>query len=105
MKQANTKIGLALPGVGDLTFRQMEIMAMGRPCMITKPTTIPVADCHDCWIEIKPDMSDFVYKVAYYLENDEEREKIGRKGQAFWEQYYSPRGQAEYILKIVEKNS
>lgn len=104
MKQAHTKIGLALPGVGDLTFRQMEIMAMGRPCMITKPTTIPVADGQGCWIEIKTDMSDFVYKVAYYLEHEEEREDIGRKGQTFWERYYSPKGQAKYILSIVEKN-
>lgn len=104
MKQAHTKIGLALPGVGDLTFRQMEIMAMGRPCMITEPTTTPMADGHDCWIEVKPDMSDFVYKVAYYLEHEEEREEIGRKGQAFWEQYYSPKGQAEHVLRIVEEN-
>lgn len=104
MKQAHTKIGLALPGVGDLTFRQMEIMAMGRPCMITKPTTIPMADGQCCWIELKPDMSDFVYKVTYYLEHEEEREEIGRKGQAFWEQYYSPLGQAKYVLRIAEEN-
>lgn len=104
MKQAHTKIGLALPGIGDLTFRQMEIMAMGRPCMITKSSIIAVADGYGCWIEIKCDMSDFVYKVVYYLEHEEEREEIGRKGQAFWERYYSPKGQAEYILKIAEEN-
>jgi len=104
MKQAHTKIGLALPGIGDMTFRQMEIMAMGRPCLITTPTTITIAEGKDCWIECKRDMSDFVEIVTYYLEHEEEREVIGRNGQAYWEKYYSPKGQAEYVLKIAEEN-
>jgi len=104
MMQAQTKIGLALPGIGDLTFRQMEIMAIGRPCLITIPTTIPVKETQNCWIEVKQDLSDFVYKVAYYLEHDDERELIGRRGKEYFDQYYSPLGQAKYILKIAEEN-
>jgi len=103
--QAKTKIGLAPPGVGDFTFRQIEFMAMGTPCLITKPTLVPIADGRGCWIEVEQDLSDFVDKVNYYLEHNEEREKIARKGQAFYEKYYSPRGQALHILNIVEAYS
>lgn len=99
--QAKTKIGFAPPGVGDFTFRQIEFMAMGRPCLITKPNLVPVANGKGCWIEIEQDLMDFVDKVNYYLEHDEEREKIALKGQAFYEKHYSPRGQARYILEIV----
>lgn len=102
--QAHTKIGLALPGVGDLTFRQMELMAMGRPCLISEPSLTPVAPADGAWIEVKPDMSDFVEKVNYYLEHDVERETIGVRGQIFWENHYSPKGQARYILKTAEEN-
>lgn len=103
--QAKTKIGLAPPGVGEFTFRQIEFMAMGRPCLITKPSLVPMADGRGCWIEVEQDLSDFVDKVNYYLEHNEEREKIARKGQAFYEKYYSPRGQALHILNIVETYS
>jgi len=103
--QAKTKIGLAPPGIGEFTFRQIELMAMGRPCLITKPNLVPMADGRGCWIEIEQDLSDFVDKVNYYLEHDEEREKIALKGQKFYEKYYSPRGQALHILEIVEANS
>lgn len=102
--QAHTKIGLALPGVGDLTFRQIELMAMGRPCLISEPSLTPVAPADRAWIEVKPDMSNFVETVNYYLENDVEREAIGVRGQIFYERYFSPLGQAKYILKIAEKH-
>ena len=104
LMQAHTKIGLALPGVGDLTFRQMELMAMGRPCLISEPSLAPVAPADGAWIEVKPDLSDFIETVNYYLEHDIEREAIGVRGRIFWENYYSPQGQAKYILKIAEEN-
>lgn len=105
LMQARTKLGLALPGVGDLTFRQIELMAMGRPCVITIPQLTPVAQGNNCWIEIREDLSDFVEKIEYYLRHDEEREEIGRAGQDFYEKYYSPHGQAIYVLNIVEAHA
>lgn len=103
--QAQTKLGFALPGVGDLTFRQMELMAMGRPCIITEPSLQPVAKSNDSYITIKNDLSDFIDKVNYYLIHEEEREEIGRKGMKFYNRYYSPEGQARYVLKTIEENS
>jgi len=108
--QRKSKLCLALPGgmrKSYLTFRHVEIWGMGRCCLTINPTNrVILGDPKDCWIEFKDDLSDFVEVVNYYLEHEEERERIAKNGKAYYNKYLTPKAHAQYILNTImeEKN-
>jgi len=103
--QWKSKICLALPGgmrKSYLTFRHVEIWGMGRCCLTINPTNrIILGDPKDCWIGFKDDLSDFVEIVNYYLEHDDERERIAKNGKAYYAKYLTPKAHAQYILNTI----
>jgi len=102
-KQASSKVCLALPGVGgDWTWRHTEIMGIGAFLLTIKPDFILPGNPVDCWGECERDLSDFEEKVDYWLNNDRERLRRAKGGQAYYDRYLSPPAQAKYVIRIIK---
>lgn len=102
--QAKTKLSLALPGGRALpycSFRHIELWGMGAAMLTVRPDAVLPGDPQGCWVEFKRDMSDFVKVVNFYLIHDEQRERIAEKGRRYFDQYLTPRANAEYICKTL----
>jgi len=106
--QSKSKLCLALPGgmrKSYMTFRHVEIWAMGRCCLTINPTNrVILGDPKDCWVEFKDDLSDFVDVVNYYLEHEEERKRIAENGRAYYDKHLTPKAHAKYILDTITRD-
>ncbi|MEK0338053.1 MAG: glycosyltransferase, partial [Nitrosopumilus sp.] len=74
--QVHSKICLSIADKACRCFRDTEVLGFGG-CLLVFGLSDDYPDfLHDksCWISIKKDFSDFVEKVNYYLQHDEERE-------------------------------
>jgi len=101
---AQTKIVVALPGVGgDWTWRHMECLAMGIPCLtIESPFAMPGNGLDfPIFITVKRDLSNMLEVIDYYLTHSEEREIIGAAGKEYYDKYCAPIAQADYIIRTV----
>ena len=98
-----SKINLLLPGIGELTWRISETLGIGACGLMPKLSSILPGNPKNCWIEVERDYSDLVSKIDYYLKHDEEREIIAKNGLNYFEKWLSPKAQASYILRILEK--
>lgn len=104
--QAKTKLNLALPGGRALpycSFRHVELWGMGAAVLTIKPDAVLPGDPQGCWVEFKRDLSDFVKVVNFYLDHDEQRERIAKKGRLYFDKYLTPKANAEYICKILHE--
>lgn len=101
--QSHTKLCLALPGIGDWTFRHVEVMGMGNCLVSPKPQVLLPGNPENCWIQISRDFSDFVEIVDYYLKHEDERECIAHNGAIYYENYLSPTAQAKYMLSVISE--
>ena len=102
--QAKTKLNLALPGGRALpycSFRHVELWGIGAAVLTIKPDAVLPGNPQGCWIEFKRDLSDFVKVVNFYLEHDDQRERIADKGRRYFDKYLTPKANAEYICKIL----
>ncbi|RLG15790.1 hypothetical protein DRN69_02455 [Candidatus Pacearchaeota archaeon] len=100
---AHSKINLLLPGVGEFTWRISETLGIGACGLMPKLSSILPGNPKNCWIEVERDYSDLVSKIDYYLKHDEEREIIAKNGLKYFEEWLSPKAQASYILRVLEK--
>ncbi len=102
---AKSKIAIAVRGWGRDTVRRWEIPAhntMMLECDCGILTPYPFVDKVTC-VRFKEDLSDLIDKIVYYLEHDDEREAIAKRGHEHLLKYHTNEKRAEYFLDIVEK--
>jgi len=101
------KIILNHPIKNDLNFRVFEAMASGS-LLITPNNTKSLKELfqnNNQIITFDPtDLLSGVNKIKYYLENEEEREKIARNGYAEVIQKHTRLSRAKKIVDFIEKN-
>jgi glycosyltransferase involved in cell wall biosynthesis len=104
--QCRSKLCLVFSGVGNkcaFSWRLTEALAMG--CAIVTHKHISRLPAHEkfeknCIITVEPDLSDLEEKINYYLKNEEEREKIAKAGQDYYERYLRPESMATRIIEL-----
>jgi hypothetical protein len=88
----NSKISLALDGLGEFTFRHLELWYMGA-FMICSPNIkeqeLPLPAQEGKHYVAYNDVHDLVEKVRYYSAHDEERLKIARSGRKMFKEFYN----------------
>lgn len=102
--QAHSKICLSIADKACRCYRDTEVLGFGG-CLLVFESGEYQDFPHDkpCWISIKKDWSDFVEKVNYYLEHDEEREQIAQNGLEYYEKYLSPVAAAKMVIDQCER--
>jgi hypothetical protein len=85
------KINLALPGIGEYTFRHQELLYLGK--FMLSHNSIDELELPMPLTEGKhyvsfSDVDDMVEKIRYYLAHEDERLKIAAAGKALFDEYY-----------------
>ena len=106
--QSKSLLCVALPGArinqgASCSFRHVEIWAMGGCVLTIEPGTVQVGNPKDCWIEFKPDLSDFVEVVEDCIENPDKCEKVAANGLRYFGKHLTPEAHAMHIIKGVQK--
>lgn len=101
-----SKIVLALDGIGQFTFRHLEAWYFG--CfMISSPSIrdlkLPLPAEEGKHYIAYDDTDDLKKKVKYYAKNEQEREQIAEVGRKMFMQEYDPRKHGEYIQSQIKK--
>ena len=102
----NAKINLALDGIGQFTFRHLEIWYLGE-FMMSSPSIKEVSlflpakeNIHYVSYNSLNDLSE---KINFYLKNDSACEKIAKNGKEMFDKYYDPQKHGLEIKRAVEK--
>jgi len=100
----SSKICLATEGIGEFTFRHLELWCLG--AFVLSNNSINKLD-----LPIKPidgvhyvsfdNIDDMIEKIKYYLKHDEEREKIAQAGRKMFEEQYDVVKHGIYIKNNV----
>lgn len=102
----NTRVNLALDGIGEFTFRHMEIWHFGGFLMSgpsIRGIEIPLPAKEQVHYVSFDNQDDLKEKAKYYIEHDTEREKIARAGKEMFDRYYDPAVHGQDILRSVKK--
>ncbi len=101
-----TKINLALRGIGQFTHRHLELWYLGAFMLsdpsireIQLPHGNPSENIHYTVFENEKDLAE---KIHYYLHNENERIKIAAAGQEFFKQIYDFKKHGRYIRECIE---
>jgi hypothetical protein len=96
----NSKIALALDGLGQLTFRHLEAWNFGS-FLLSSPSiqdiTMPLSAKKDEHYAVFDGIGNLVDTVKYYLQNDSERHYIAEAGKEMFAGQYDPKKHADYI--------
>ena len=104
----NSSINLALEGIGEFTFRHLEILANCSFMVCEKSINqlelpIPLKDGkHFVTFDSKEDLLE---KIKFYLKNERSRLDIALNGRRILEEYYSPKKHGNIILKKIFTNA
>lgn len=103
---ARSKINITARGHGYETVRRFEVASFTG---FQLGDYIPILTPNDFTdgvnkVFFKNDLSDLVEKIIYYLEHNEERERIGKAGYEHCMQYHTSMKRAEYVLRILKEN-
>ena len=107
----SSKICLAIDGVGNFTYRHLELFYSGAFVLSTDSIdklNLPIKIQNGVDYVSFSSVDDMVEKIKYYIEHEEEREKIAKKGREKFEKYYNIKRHGEYIetcIKISLENS
>ncbi len=100
----NSSINLALEGVGEFTYRHLEILA-SCSFMICESSIneldlpLPLIDGkHFVTFDNK---NDLVNKINFYLKNDKLRHEIAINGRKILEEHYSPKQHGEFLISKI----
>lgn len=98
-----TKISIDLPSNSRVTFRSSESIAMGSLLVGPPICNIYPKDfkLHEYMVICKPDLSDFISKIEFYLSNDEKRIKLAEYAKNMWDEVMSPEILSEYWVKTA----
>ncbi|MCA9361424.1 glycosyltransferase family 1 protein [Candidatus Kaiserbacteria bacterium] len=102
----NTKINLAIDGIGQYTFRHQELFYLGAFVLSTdtinsQELIIPVVDgVHYVSYKNTEDMLD---KIRYYIEHEDERVKIAKEGKKIFDEFYDPIKHGQTLLARLKK--
>lgn len=104
--QAVSRLCLALPGArknkgASISFRHIEIWALGGVVLTIPPGTVQVGAPEGCTVEFKEDLSDFEDVVNAALEDPERMAKIGAKGAKQFDTYHTPQAHAKHIIRSI----
>ncbi len=102
---ARSKINISARGHGYETVRRWE---MGAFTGLQMSDHLPIITPHPFSdginkIYYQNNLSNIIDLIVYYLENDEERKKIGQAGYEHCSKYHTSIKRAEYVLEIVQK--
>jgi len=103
-KQCHSRICLAVRGIGEKTWRHMEILGMGCCLLMHETTCAWPANLSGCAIVVKRDFSDMVERIEYYLSHGKEREEIAKAGADYYDKWLSPKAQAKYMIQRMRKH-
>lgn len=103
---AMSKLNLALPGGRSLpfvSFRHVELMGIGCAVITRSPTSVPFrkGEFDNCVIYYN--QKNFVDVMNYYLQNEEEREKIAMNARQYYDEYLTPKAHAIYLISTILK--
>lgn len=107
--QAKSKLVLVLPGMydeGGFSWRLTEALGMG--CAVIAPKHEAAYPAHrvfekECIITIKPDLSDLVDKINFYLTHSTERERIAENGRRYFDAYLTPEAMAKRLVSVLRR--
>lgn len=101
-----SKVNLAMDGIGQFTFRHLEIWALGG-FMLAGPalqeTWLPISAQEGVHYASFSNPDDAIKKIKYYLENEEEREKIAKAGKEMFEREYDVKKHGRYIGRCLSE--
>lgn len=105
---ARAKIAVSVRGFGRDTIRFTEIPSYNTLLLsddLTKYGLIyPEPFIHEeTAVFFNPDCSDLEELLVYYLEDDQEREKVARRGHEHLKRWHTNRRRAEFFLQKVEE--
>jgi len=101
-----SKINLALSGIGPFTFRHLEIWDLG--CFMLcdnhiKNMQLPFNAIENIHYVSFNNFDDMINKIKYYLSHNKEREKIAKAGKRLLDEEYRTEKHGEYIKNIIAK--
>lgn len=101
----NAKINLALDGIGEFTFRHLEIWYFGE-FMISTPSirelALPLPAKEDVHYVSYNSLDELVEKTKFYLKNDSTREKIAKNGKEMFDKYYNSQKHSQEIMNAIK---
>ena len=102
----DSSINLALEGIGEFTFRHLEILASCSFMLSEKSINelelpIPLVDGKH-FVSFK-DKEELIEKIDYYLKNKNQRDEIALNGRKVLEDYYSPKRHGEFLMSKIFK--
>ena len=101
------KIALAIGGHGPFTFRHLEILAAGSFLICSKKLeeiALPIELVDGQHYVSYSDKNDLLKKIAYYLKNDEEREKIANQGRDYFKESYNPNKHGQFLENQIKRH-
>lgn len=99
---ARSKIGISVRGFGRDTLRRWEIPTWNTLHICDKLDIIIPDDFTDNENIVYFNTDNFEEKVIYYLENDDEREKIAKKGREHLMNFHTTAARAKYFLSVIQ---
>lgn len=100
-----TKINLALDGIGEFTFRHLELLHLGA-FMISSPSirnvNLPINIKEGVHYICYENQKDLINKIKFYLKNDKERNLIAKQGHNFFVNNYSTDEHSNYISNNID---
>lgn len=103
-----TKINLALDGIGEYTFRHQELFFLGKFVLSSatiRESELPLPLEDGKHYVAFTDTTDMLEKIRYYLQHEEERQRIAKAGQELFAQYYDPVAHGQVIVEAIENAS
>lgn len=102
----SSKINLALDGIGEFTFRHLELLHLGA-FMISSPSVreveLPMGMIEDIHYVTYNSLDELEEKIRFYLANPLEREKIARAGHELYRKEYDPVKHGLFLTDALKK--
>lgn len=102
------KINLALDGIGEFTFRHLEVWCLGE-FMISSPTIrdldLPIPAKEDVHYVSYNSLDELVDKMKFYINHKEERDKIAQNGKKLFDRWYNPVDHGRYIREAISTSA